>query len=118
MNILSKPKIVLLGMMSQMTVAGNVWLVAQYLLGFRRLGFDPYYVEEHGLNPNMLMQHGNDDTAALAAGFIAKVMARLDLSDRWAFHALYGDGRCYGMSAGQLSELYRSAHLILNLHGG
>ena len=32
MNVLSRPKIVLLGMMTLMPVAGNIWLVLQYLL--------------------------------------------------------------------------------------
>src|SRR5262249_22846543 len=35
-----------------------------------------------------------------------------------AFHALHDDGRCYGLSDVQLRELYRSADLIINLHGG
>ena len=34
MNIVAKPKIVLLGMMSRMPVAGVVWQTVQYLVGF------------------------------------------------------------------------------------
>jgi hypothetical protein len=40
MNILGKKKIVLLGLMSRMPVAGVVWQTVQYLLGFQRLGYD------------------------------------------------------------------------------
>jgi len=40
------------------------------------------------------------------------------LSGRWAFHALHDDGRCYGLSENQLKQLYVSADLLINLHGG
>jgi hypothetical protein len=45
-------------------------------------------------------------------------MRQFDLDDKWAFHALHDDGRCYGMSETQLRQLYRSAELIINYHGG
>src|SRR5918998_5568382 len=111
-------KIVLLGMMSRLPVAGVVWQTVHYLLGFQRLGYDVYYVEAHARTPLMLMRHADDDGSAKAAAFIAAVMGRFDLSDRWAFHALHADGRYYGMSEYQVKQLYRSAALIINLHGG
>jgi hypothetical protein len=113
-----KKKIVLLGMMSQMPVAGNVWLVLQYLLGFERLGYDVFYVESHGSTPRELMRSKEDDGPANAAAFIDRMLRRFGLGDRWAYHAVRRDGRCYGMSEAQLRELYRTADLILNLHGG
>ena len=50
MIFLGKNKLVLLGMMSRMPVAGVVWQTVQYLVGFQRLGYDVYYVEAHGCN--------------------------------------------------------------------
>ena len=64
MSIFSSPKIVVLGMMSRMPVAGNIWLVLHYLEGLRRLGFDPYYVEAHTFYPHMLMEGRQEDSAA------------------------------------------------------
>ena len=55
MRVARRRKIVVLGMMSKMPVPGNIWLVAQYLIGFQRLGFDVYYVEAHGMTPFRLM---------------------------------------------------------------
>jgi predicted O-methyltransferase YrrM len=111
--------IVLLGMMTKMPVAGNAWLVAHYLVGLRRLGFDVYYVEAHGINPNgMLLKGPGDDGAERAAAFIARFMKRFDLGDRWAYHALHDGGRCFGMDESALRRLYRSAALLINLHGG
>jgi hypothetical protein len=119
MHLAPKTKIVLLGTMSKMPVAGIVFMTVQYLVGLKRLGYDPYYVEAHARTPSMLMKNDSDDSSALAAQFIAKVMQKFDLGDdHWAFHALHDDGRCYGMSEVQLKQLYQSAGLILNLHGG
>ncbi|HKO38090.1 MAG TPA: glycosyltransferase family 2 protein [Solirubrobacterales bacterium] len=113
-----RPKIVLLGMMTPMPVAGVVWQNLHYLLGFERLGFEVYYVETHARTPSMLMSDRRDDSSALAAEFIASVMRRFGLADRWAFRALHDDRRCYGMSELRLERLYGEAELLINLHGG
>jgi hypothetical protein len=117
-NVLGPKKIVLLGMMTKIPVAGAIWGTVQYLLGLQRLGYEVYYVEAHARTPSMLMRHADDDSSALAARFIERVLRRFDLQHRWAFHALHADGRCYGMTSGQLKELYRTAALIINYHGG
>jgi GT2 family glycosyltransferase len=113
-----RPKVVLLGMMTKMPVAGVVWQNLHYLLGFERLGCDAYYVETHARTPSMLMSDPADDSSALAAEFIAAIMRRFGLADRWAFRALHDDGSCFGMSELELERLYASADLLINLHGG
>jgi hypothetical protein len=118
MNILAAKKIVVLGMMTNFPVAGNIWLVAQYLVGFRRLGYDVYYVEAHAVTPTKFVERYVDDASGCAAAFIDAVMRRFDLADHWAFHALHEDGHCYGMTEAQLKQLYASADLLINLHGG
>ena len=114
----SRRKIVLLGMMTKIPVAGAVWGTMHYMVGLRRLGYDPYYVEAHARTPSMLMQHESDDGSALAAAYIDRVMRHFDMQDRWAYHALHDDGRVYGMSDTALNDLYRDAALIINYHGG
>jgi hypothetical protein len=118
MLIRTPKKIAILGMMTKIPVAGHVWLIAHYMVGLRRLGFDPYYVEAHARTPTMLMKTKSDDSSALAAAFIDGFLRRFDFGDRWCFQALHDDGRCYGMSEAQLRDLYASAELIINLHGG
>ena len=56
MNLLPPNKIVLLGMMTKMPVAGVVWQYAHYLVGLRRLGYEVYYVEAHARTPSMFME--------------------------------------------------------------
>jgi GT2 family glycosyltransferase len=109
---------VVLGMMTKMPVAGVVWQTLHYVLGLRRLGFDPYYVETHGRTPSMLMRDETVDGFAQGAAFLASIMRRFDLGDRWAYRPLYEDPRCFGMSQRELEKLYGSAELLFDLHGG
>ena len=119
MNIRSKPRVVVLGTMSKMPVAGMVFITLQYVIGLKRLGFDVYYVEAHARTPSMLMKDRHADASALAAAFIAGMMRTFDLGDdHWAFHALHADGHCHGLSQEALYRLYDDAAFILNLHGG
>ena len=104
--------------MTKIPVAGVVWQTLHYLLGLRRLGFDAYYVEAHARTPSMLMEREDQDGASLAAAYIDRMLRRFDLGDRWAYHALHADGRCHGLSERELLDLYDSAELIFNLHGG
>lgn len=117
MNKFKKKKIVVLGMMTKIPVAGAVWGTMHYLIGLERLGYEVYYVEAHARTPSMLMKRADDDSSALAAAYLDRVMREFDLSGRWAFHALHDDGRCYGMSDTGLTDLYREAALIINYHG-
>jgi len=109
MNIAPKKKIVVLGMMSRQPVAGMVFISLQYVLGFHRLGYEAYYVEPQG--------GGRGEDAAGKAAWIDSVMRRFDLGRYWAYHAVYDDGRCYGLTETELRDLYQSAAAIINLHG-
>ena len=119
MNITSRKKIVLLGMMTNhMPVGGVVWQHLHYLVGFRRLGYDVYYVEQQARTPSMFIETPDSDGSGKAAEYIAGVMERFDLGNAWAYQALHEDGRCLGMSDTQLKQLFASADLIINMHGG
>jgi GT2 family glycosyltransferase len=116
MNIGHREKIVLLGFLSHFPVAGVAWQTIHYLVGFQRLGYEVYYVEAHGCTPSKLMQSETDDGASRAAAYIEQIMRRVGLEHSWAYHSVYDD-RFFGLSELQLKELYRSAGLIINLHG-
>jgi hypothetical protein len=116
-----KKKIVLLGMMSKMPVAGVVWQTVHYLLGLERLGYEAYYVEAHARTPSTFVlgeREEADDGTRGASDFIAGVMRPFGLERRWAFHALHSTGACHGMDLAELNRLYDSAAVIINLHGG
>ena len=95
MNVRSRKKIVVLGMMAKLPVAGVVWQTMHYLVGFERLGYDVYYVEAHATTPTMFLDSIDHDGSAKFATFLDRVLRRFDLGDRWAFHALHSDRRSY-----------------------
>src|SRR4051812_30303130 len=99
-------------MMGKKPVAGITFITMQYVIGLERLGYEAYYVEAHGSTPSWFMTDSDDGSPA-ATGYINEVMNRFDLPDRWAFHALHSDGRCYGLSESRLREIYESAEWIL-----
>jgi GT2 family glycosyltransferase len=102
-----------------MPLAGMVFITMQYLVGLKRLGFDVYYVEEHGKAPWMLMDGQQQSGAAVAGAFIAGLMRRFGLEDdRWAFRAPHDRDQCVGLSEPALTAVLRDAAVILNLHGG
>jgi hypothetical protein len=118
LNVASRKKIVLLGMMARMPVAGVIWQTVHYLVGFQRLGYEVYYVEAHATTPTMFLDDNDHDGSVKVANFLDGVLRRFDLGDRWAFHARHGDCSSYGLSAGQLARVYDSTRWIINLHGG
>jgi len=118
MNIAARKKIVLLGMMTKMPVPGVVWQYIHYLVGFQRLGYDVYYIEQHARTPSMFMQTQQCDGSTKAATFLSRVMERLNLGHSWSYQALHEGNQCFGMSQNDLNHLFASAELIINLHGG
>lgn len=113
-----RPRVVVLGMMSKMPVGGVIWQTLHYLVGLERLGCEVFYVEAHGTTPRVFFDSEDDDGWGKAAAFIDRVMRRIDLGGRWAFHDRFAEDRCYGLRREELVRLYRSAALIINLHGG
>ena len=113
-----QPRVIVLGMMTRMPVAGVVWQNLHYLLGFERLGYETWYVEANGINPSMFQADESDPGSAAAAAYIGRQLEPFGLGRQWAYQALHHDGAVYGTSAENLRELYSSADLIINLHGG
>src|SRR4051812_8405267 len=102
----NRRRIVLLGMMTKIPVAGVIWQTVQYLVGFDRLGYETYYVEAHARTPSMLIERSDDDSGGRAAAFIAGVLERFGFGSRWAYQALHSDGRYYGLTEGGLRSIY------------
>jgi GT2 family glycosyltransferase len=111
-----REKIVVLGMLTRIPVAGIVALTVPYLIGLERLGYDVYYVEQHGANPSTFMVKG--DGSREAAAYLNAVMQWFGFGDKWSFWAGHSDGRWYGMSERRVQELLDSAVAVLNMHGG
>jgi hypothetical protein len=113
----AKPKvIVVLGIMGCLPVAGTgvAWNTLQHLVGLRRLGYDVYYVEATGVWPF----NATTDDCTFPVTYISTLLSRFGFRGKWAYVAAHSDGRCYGLSALQVKDLYARADAIVNLFGG
>ena len=113
----SKGKIIVFGILFWYPLAGVTYQFLHYLLGLRRLGYDPYYIEDSG---RWIYDPQLNDLSPDASGNIRAVAPILEahgFADRWAFRGNYPDGQCYGMSEEQILRLYREADAFLNVTG-
>jgi hypothetical protein len=113
----SRGKIVVFGIMFWYPLAGMTYQFLHYLIGLRRLGYDPYYVEDSGrwiFDPR-LNSFSPDVTGNLAA--VLPALQAHGFGERWAFRGNYPGGQCHGMTESQLLSLYREADAFLNVTG-
>jgi hypothetical protein len=118
--VLARPprgKIVVFGILFWYPLAGVTYQFLHYLLALRRLGYDPYYVEDSG---RWVYDPEINDLSPDAAGNVKAVVPVLEahgFAGRWAFRGNYPDGRCYGMTHEEIGRLYREADAFLNVTG-
>src|SRR6185295_8951028 len=115
---MKRKRIVVMGFMGSMPIAGVVWQHIHYVVGLQRLGHDVFYVEDSARLPY------NPETFEVMDEFdyAAKVLDRLardfDFKNRWAYCARYLPGNpTAGFSLKKIRELYRDADAILNVCG-
>ncbi|MGE0681289.1 MAG: hypothetical protein AB7P69_10385 [Candidatus Binatia bacterium] len=112
-----KGKIIVSGILFWYPLAGVTYQFLHYLIGLRRLGYDPCYVEDSG---RWIYDPRINNTTPDASGNIAAIAPILEaygLGDRWAFRGYYEGGQCYGMTEEQILQLYRDADAFLNVTG-
>src|SRR5436190_1157204 len=113
----SRGKIIVFGILFYYPLAGVTYQFLHYLIGLRRLGYDPYYVED---SARWIYDPRLNDMAPDPTGNIAMVLPALKASgfaDRWCFRGCYEGGGCHGLSEAQLAQLYRDADAFLNVTG-
>lgn len=112
-----KGKIIVFGILFWYPLAGVTYQFLHYLLGLRKLGYDPYYIEDSGrwVYDPKINEFSPDVTGNLA--MVTPWLESIGLKDRWAFRGNYPDGKCYGMSESAILELYKEADGFLNVTG-
>jgi hypothetical protein len=112
-----KGKIIVFGILFWYPLAGVTYQFLHYLLGLRRLGYDPYYIEDSG---RWIYDPRLNDLSPDASGNLALVVPALEkygFADRWGFRGKYPEGKCYGLSETQIDNLYKEADAFLNVTG-
>ncbi len=112
-----KGKIIVFGILFWFPLAGVTYQFLHYLIGLRRLGYDPYYIED---SARWIYDPHLNDLSPNAARNIEAVVSALQahgFGDRWAFRGNYPGGECYGMDTARIDQLYRDADAFLNVTG-
>ena len=108
--------LLVLGIVGQYPMAGVAWQAVHYLLGFKALGWDVYYVEDSGAPPYDPEAGGVTGECGYAVRYVSDVMGRHGLGDRWVYLDMVKN-ETHGLQKRRLDELYRSATAIVNLCG-
>ena len=115
---MKRKRVVVMGFMGSMPIAGVIWQHIHYIVGLQRLHHDVYYIEDSARLPY------NPETFEVTNEFdyAAKVLSRLadefDFKNRWAFCARYLPGNpTAGLSLKKIRQLYREADAVLNVCG-
>ncbi len=113
----SKGRIIVFGILFFYPLAGVTYQFLHYLIGLRRLGYDPYYIEDSG---RWVYDPRIDEFSPDASGnirMVAPLLEQYGFGDRWAFRGAYPEGQCYGLSEAEIRRLYREADAFLNVTG-
>jgi hypothetical protein len=93
-----------------------VWQLLHHLIGFRNLGLDVYYFENHGAWVYDAVRESLVSDPQQNVDALAGVFKRFGFEDRWAFFdAEHND--YLGMSRGRCDQLLADADVVINLCG-
>jgi hypothetical protein len=112
-----RSQVIILGIIGRTPFAGVGWQALHYVEGFRRLGFDVYYVEDSGEWAYDPEQNTVSHDCTYALNYISRLMAWCGLPDHWAYRAVEGERAIFGLSGSQFRELFERAEAIVNLTG-
>jgi hypothetical protein len=112
--IAGRLRIIVTGQLAQYPVGGVTWFYFQYALGLHQLGHEVYYLEDSTQYPYNPKSQGVTPTCDFNVGYLADIMARYGLVDRWAY--CFPDGPTwFGISDQKRQEVIQTADLLVNV---
>src|SRR5437899_12602600 len=112
-----RSRVIILGIMGRTPFAGVAWQALHYVKGFRRLGFDVYYVEDSGEWAYDPEQNTVSHDCTYALNYISRLMTWCGLPDRWAYRAVEPERAIFGLSESQFRESFQCSDAFINLIG-
>jgi hypothetical protein len=111
-------RIVVMGFMGSMPIAGVIWQHIHYVVGLQRLGHDVYYIEDSARLPYNPETFEVTNEFNYAARLLSRLSREFGFKNRWAFCARYlPDNPTAGLPLEKIRQLYREADAILNVCG-
>ena len=115
---MKRKKIIVLGFMGGMPIAGVIWQHIHYIVGLQRLGHDVYYVEDTSNYPYDPVAFNISEDFSHAAQTLRRLAEQHGFQGRWAYCARFKEPfESTGMSLADLRTLYREADCALNICG-
>lgn len=114
--MVSRLRVIVTGLIAQYALGGLSWHYLHYLLGLARLGHDVYYIEDTELWPYDHSVGGGGKDCRTNVEYLARVMARFGLENRWAYRFDY-ESRWFGLADDKRQDVIRNADLMINVSG-
>ena len=115
---MKRKRVVVMGFMGSMPIAGVIWQHIHYLVGLQRLGHDVYYVEDSARLPYNPETFEINNEFDYAARLLNRLSQEFGFKNRWGFCARYlPRNPSAGLPLAKIRELYRDADAILNICG-
>jgi hypothetical protein len=115
---MKRKRIIVMGFMGSMPIAGVIWQHVHYIVGLQQLGHDVYYVEDSARLPYNPKTYQVESQFGYAAGILARLARQFNFTRRWGFCARYlKSNPTSGLTLPKIRQLYREADGILNICG-
>ena len=115
---MKRKRIVVMGFMGSMPIAGVIWQHIHYVVGLQRLGCDVYYIEDSARLPYNPQTFEVNNEFDYAAQVLDRLSQEFGFRNRWGFCARYLPRTpTAGLPLKRIRQLYREADAILNICG-
>ena len=115
---MKRKKIIVLGFMGGMPIAGVIWQHIHYIVGLQRLGHEVYYVEDTLNYPYDPVAFNISDDYSYATETLGRLAKEHGFEGRWAYCARFKETtESAGMPLNKLRDLYKEADCALNICG-
>ena len=115
---MKRKRIVVMGFMGSMPIAGVIWQHIHYVVGLQRLGCDVYYIEDSARLPDNPQTFEVNNEFDYAACVLDRLSQEFGFRNRWGFCARYlPRNPTSGLPLKKIRQLYREADAILNICG-
>ena len=115
---MKRKRIIVMGFMGSMPIAGVIWQHIHYIVGLQRLGHDVYFIEDSARLPYNPDTFEITDEFDYASEILARMAKDFGFENRWSYCARYLPRHpTAGLPLKKIRQLYRDADAILNICG-
>jgi hypothetical protein len=107
-------RIVVTGLLAQYAFGGVTWDYIQYLLGFRALGHEVWYLEDSGAWPYDPVRETISEDCTYNVNYLRGMMAEFGFDDRWIYRN-GADGKFHGAGEAAARDLIKHGDLLVNV---